>query len=195
MEDFDSVWQVFSLSLVAGTLIGALGYRWFNPTSKQLDQIKSERDSVNSELEAYKAGVGQYFDKTSQLVNDLTQNYVKVYQHLAEGAQTLGAGKSFNNLLEQNHGKVSLAVEEKSVVPKVIPEDVIIDTKAEQPVAIETPADFSKPVIEETTESSPDIATPEDPQADDTKPEPVPEKSADEMAEAPGETLEISKKG
>ena len=119
MDALDSVWQVFILSLLAGALIGALIYRIVDPSAKQLQQLKSERDSANQELESYQAGVSQHFDKTSALVNDLTQNYVKVYQHLAEGAQTLGAGKSFNNLLEQNQGKVSLAVEDSSIVNEV----------------------------------------------------------------------------
>ena len=194
MEGFDSVWQVFILSLVAGVLIGALAYRFFNPVSKQMSQMKSELDSANDELEAYKEGVGQHFDKTSQLVNDLTQNYVKVYQHLAEGAQTLGAGQSFNNLLEQNQGKVSLGVEDMSVVTEVIPEDVKIDLEVGQPEIIEPPADFAKPVVDETTESSPDVATPDDSDVDITIPDLDLEKPAAEIAEALETASETPKK-
>ena len=40
-------------------------------------------------METYKASVNTHFNKTSDLVNELTQDYVKVYRHLAEGAQTL----------------------------------------------------------------------------------------------------------
>ena len=178
MENLDSVWHVFIFSLLAGALIGALGYRFFNPVSKQLDKMKSEKDSINEELETYKMGVGEHFDKTSQLVNDLTQNYVKVYQHLAEGAQTLGAGKSFNNLLEQNQGKVSLAVEDKSSVAEVIPDEVIIDAEVEEPitteetVVAEAPVDFAKPVKDEATASSPEgSATDVSDEDDKTRPE------------------------
>lgn len=200
MEGFDSVWQVFLLSLCAGALIGALAYRFFNPVSKQLDQMKSDRDSANAELEDYKAGVGQHFDKTSQLVNDLTQNYVKVYQHLAEGAQTLGAGKSFNNLLEQNQGKFSLAVEDKSVVTEVIAEEIEVEQTAkietpaqvEQTEEVEAPADFDKTGIEETEDSSPQAAKHEDPVA--TEAESTPEKPADETVEVPEKEAKTSKK-
>ena len=45
-------------------------------------------------------------------MNDLTQDYVKVYQHLAEGVQTLGNSRSFHNLLEQQPGKVVLTVDD-----------------------------------------------------------------------------------
>ena len=166
MEGLDSVWQVFLLSLGAGALIGALGYRLFNPISRQLDQMKAERDSANLALETYKEGVGEHFDKTSQLVNDLTQNYVKVYQHLAEGAQTLGAGKSFNNLLEQNQGKVSLAVEDKSVVTEVMPERVIVDAMVEQAVETDTPADYA-----EATPENPDDEEVESPEGQIERPQ------------------------
>ena len=53
-------------------MIGILVYRLISPSVKQADQIKSERDAAREELNSYKASVNQHFDKTSQLVNDLT---------------------------------------------------------------------------------------------------------------------------
>jgi len=88
VEYLDSVWQLGIIALVAGAMIGALAYRLLAPSTKQADKIKTELDTARAELNSYRASVGQHFDKTSELVNDLTQNYVKVYQHLAEGAQT-----------------------------------------------------------------------------------------------------------
>ena len=149
MDGFDSVWQVFIISLIAGALIGVLIYRILDPSHKQINQLKAERDSANQELDSYKAGVSQHFDKTSELVNDLTENYVKVYQHLAEGAHTLGAGKSFNNLLEQNHGKVSLAVEDKSIVDEVVT-PVDVDREVQDPLE----ASVSSDEIHEDSEES-----------------------------------------
>jgi hypothetical protein len=80
VEYLDSVWQIGIIALVAGVMIGALAYRLLAPSIKQADQIKSELDTARDELDSYKASVGQHFNKTSELVNDLTQNYVKVYQ-------------------------------------------------------------------------------------------------------------------
>lgn len=112
MDYATSVWQIAIIALVAGAMIGALVYRLFSPSVKQANKIKADLDQTRGELANYKASVGQHFDKTSELVNDLTQNYVRVYQHLAEGAQTLGGNKVFSNLLEQHQGKVSIAIED-----------------------------------------------------------------------------------
>ncbi len=111
MDDIYSVLQIGIIALVAGALIGALAYRLLAPSVKQAGKVKSELDETREELNDYKASVNSHFNKTSELVNDLTQNYVRVYQHLAEGAQTLGDSKALNNLLEQHQGKVLLTVD------------------------------------------------------------------------------------
>ena len=110
MDDATSVWQISFISLIAGALIGALAYRLLSPSVKQASKIKADLDQTRGELASYKASVGQHFDKTSELVNDLTQNYVRVYQHLANGAQTLGDSKAFPNLLERHESTASIAV-------------------------------------------------------------------------------------
>lgn len=114
MEYASSVWQISIIALVAGAMIGALVYRLFSPSVKQAEKIKTDLYQVRGELASYKASVRQHFEKTSELVNDLTQNYVRVYQHLAEGAQTLGDNKAFPSLLEQHQGKISIAIDDTS---------------------------------------------------------------------------------
>ncbi len=112
MEPENSIWQIVLLALTAGILIGALAYRLLMSSVKDVDKIKAELNDARQELDQYKSGVTQHFDKTAELVNDLAQNYVKVYQHLAEGAQTLGASKSFEDLIEQHQSKASIAVDD-----------------------------------------------------------------------------------
>ena len=114
MEFIDSIWQVGIIALLAGAMIGALAYRFFSPSVKQSDGLRTELDSARQELSDYRASVNSHFAKTSELVNDLTHNYVRVYQHLAEGAQTLGDSRELNKLLEQQQGKVLLAVDDES---------------------------------------------------------------------------------
>ena len=96
-------------------------------------------------MTSYKASVNQHFEKTSELVGDLTQSYVKVYQHLAEGSEALGGGKTFTNLLEQ-HQRESLGspVHQPNVV-----EDTAEPTPPDQ-IVVE-PVDTSAVVIEPTT--------------------------------------------
>lgn len=151
MEYLDSVWQISIIALVAGVMIGALAYRLLAPSIKQADQIKSELDTARDELDSYKASVGQHFNKTSELVNDLTQNYVKVYQHLAEGAQTLGDSKTFNNLLEQQPGRVSIAVDDSADTADTAADDLVAEPLAAQAASVETVDEHAEPFTDVKT--------------------------------------------
>lgn len=144
MEYVNSVWQIGIIALVAGALIGALAYRLLAPSVKQADKIKTELDVARDELDSYKASVNQHFDKTSELVNDLTQNYVKVYQHLAEGAQTLGDSKTFNNLLEQHQGRVSIAVDDEADATDTA-DDLFVEVAVTQDAAVKTVDEHAEP--------------------------------------------------
>jgi uncharacterized membrane-anchored protein YhcB (DUF1043 family) len=133
----NSVWQFGIIALLAGAIIGALAYRLLAPSVKQVDKIKSELDMAREELSSYQTSVNSHFDKTSELVNDLTQNYVKVYRHLAEGAQTLGDSRTLTNLLEQHQGKVLISVDDETNAGDTIADGGLVDSAATQ----ETPAE------------------------------------------------------
>lgn len=144
MEYVDSVWQIAIIALVAGAMIGALAYRLLAPSVKQADKTKTELDLAREELDSYRANVNQHFDKTSELVNDLTQNYVKVYQHLAQGAQTLGDSKTFNNLLEQHQGRVSIAVDDEANAADTA-DDLFVETAVTQDTSATTVDEHAEP--------------------------------------------------
>ncbi|MFT7675717.1 MAG: uncharacterized membrane-anchored protein YhcB (DUF1043 family) [Gammaproteobacteria bacterium] len=128
MDNLDSVWQISIISLFAGVLIGALAYRLLSPSVKHINEVESDLSKAREEMASYKANVNQHFNKTSELVNDLTQDYVKVYQHLADGAQSLGDIGTLNNLLENRQGKLSIAISDevktRDVGPVVAPIEV-----------------------------------------------------------------------
>jgi uncharacterized membrane-anchored protein YhcB (DUF1043 family) len=151
MEYASSVWQITIIALVTGALIGALAYRLLSPSVKQADKIKSELDQTRQELGSYKVNVSQHFDKTSELVHDLTQNYVKVYQHLAEGAQTLGDNKTFTNLLEQHQGKVSISVDDETNALNKVTSDSHFDPAVAQETPVETVDEHAEPFTDLST--------------------------------------------
>ena len=137
MEYAYSIWQIGIIALVAGILIGAMAYRLLGSSGEQADKIKFELDAAKMELDEYKASVNKHFNKTSELVSELTQGYVKVYQHLADGAQNLGDNGALTNLLEQHQGKVSIALENEGDATDDTPHNVI-DESIEVP---ESPAE------------------------------------------------------
>jgi uncharacterized membrane-anchored protein YhcB (DUF1043 family) len=149
VENVYAVWQISIISLIAGALIGALAYRLLAPSVKQAGKIKSELDVSREELDSYKASVNQHFNETSELVNDLTQNYVKVYQHLAEGAQTLGDSKTFTNLLEQHQGRVSIAVDDETNVTNKVADDLVVEPAVTQATSVEMLDEHAEPLTDE----------------------------------------------
>ena len=119
MESLDPVWLFGGIALVTGTLIGFLAYRLFNPASVGIDKLKAELEQARADMKDYKANVNTHFNKTSDLVNELTQDYVKVYRHLAEGAQTLSDTREFTQVLEQPQGQVLISVAAQTDAPTV----------------------------------------------------------------------------
>jgi uncharacterized membrane-anchored protein YhcB (DUF1043 family) len=184
VDIINSVWQLGIIALIAGAMIGILAYRLLTTSEKEVDKIKSELDATRKELSEYKASVNQHFDKTSELVNDLTQNYVNVYRHLAEGAQTLGDGRTFNNLLEQHQGKVSLAVDDRVEQASGIVEDSDIDAVL-PPVAPAQPVDEHAAPFDDVTANAPDSIDADTATAKADAPSPSDEASSPAAADAP----------
>jgi len=77
------------LTFFLGTAVGIYIHRSKYSDATQADRLKVEIQSLEKEFEDYKDCVSGHFSKTSALVNELTVNYAKVYQHLAEGSQAL----------------------------------------------------------------------------------------------------------
>ena len=150
MEILSLVWQIGIIALVAGALIGVMAYRLLAPSLKQATKDKAELDAARQELADYRNSVNQHFDKTSELMNDLAQNYVKVYQHLADGAHTLGDSKTFNKLLEQHPGRVSLTVDGESYAPGHDTDDRIVEAATSPDAAAESASGNAEIITDES---------------------------------------------
>ena len=170
MESIDQVWIFVAIALSAGVVVGALLQKKFNSGAGDADRLRSELEQARSEMEQYKTSVNEHFSKTSDLVNELTQDYVKVYRHLSEGAHALSDSPEFKQVLEQSHGKVLISVDEKPAGedPSVVEtaEPAVAEPAAD---AAESPAeDVAEPAAEgaetradgdaEAAESTPEAA-------------------------------------
>lgn len=89
MDLLSSPWFFALITLFVGIGIGIFIHSSKYSDDSQAEKLKDEMQSLEQEFEQYKSSVSDHFSKTSTLVNELTENYVKVYQHLSEGSQSL----------------------------------------------------------------------------------------------------------
>jgi len=195
MDPVQFVWLMGIGALIGGGIIGVIAYRNLAPTRNEASNLKAELDQAREEMESYKASVNGHFDKTSELVNELTQDYVKVYKHLAEGAQVLGDGREFTHVLEQHQGKVLISVDSEPADQDAIVSEVLADTQTtseplDHVVAQESTSEAGAEIAVEATdselpESSAEADEQREPVVGDAEATPKAEQSVD--VEEPGE--------
>jgi hypothetical protein len=177
VDAIEPVWLFGAIVLACGIFIGMLINRLLNSSTADVDQLKSDLERERAEMERYKASVNSHFNKTSDLVKELTQDYVKVYQHLAEGAQTLSDTPEFTQVLEQPQGRVLISVEsdaDEAVAltdvnamadpPKPLPtESPQADaSQADEPSAAAAPSDSSDALQQADELSTAEVTAPSD---------------------------------
>lgn len=81
---------------------GILGFAFFSlryRNSKRIQQLQEQLEAKTEELESYRGDVNEHFLKTAELVDNLTQSYKAVYDHLEGGAYRLVGEESFRKQL------------------------------------------------------------------------------------------------
>lgn len=71
----------------AGT--GALVLYFTLPARRQYGRLMRERDEARKALREYRQQVDHHFLHTAELVNDMTESYRRVHEHLSMGARDL----------------------------------------------------------------------------------------------------------
>ena len=88
MELTLNVWLAFGTGLVLGAVcIFLLSRRMAGADRERADQLASELEETREELDAHREEVAKHFQETSQLFRNLTEQYTRLYAHLAEGAR------------------------------------------------------------------------------------------------------------
>lgn len=77
------------LCFAAGVVAGAGLLFWLLPARRQAGQLIRDRDEARQALDQYRDKVDDHFLHTAELVNDLTQSYRAVHEHLSTGALEL----------------------------------------------------------------------------------------------------------
>ncbi len=86
---------VAALAALLGVVFGLGLARFVLPEARRARRLEEELDNTRKEVAAYKARVADHFQRTGELIGQMTASYKAVYDHLAEGAQALctdGAG-------------------------------------------------------------------------------------------------------
>ena len=79
--------------LLVGLGLGVLLGRRISPAAQRQRETELKLDHVLQEKKAYEDEVVEHFGETAKLLNDLTERYRDVHNHLAKGASALCHGR------------------------------------------------------------------------------------------------------
>jgi uncharacterized membrane-anchored protein YhcB (DUF1043 family) len=137
----NSVWIIGIVALAAGALIGYLMGRSGDNSGQQ--KLVDQLNEAQQELSVYKEEVNGHFEKTAALVNNLTESYREVHQHLAQGSESLCKGEHSPAQLDHDtQPKIAELTdsEQEEQIPTVTDE---VTAVPEEPEAIEPPRDYA----------------------------------------------------
>lgn len=140
MEE-NSVWIIGIVTLAAGALIGYLLGRSGENSGQQ--KLVDQLNEAQQELSEYKEQVNGHFEKTADLVNNLTESYREVHQHLAQGSESLCKGEhspaQLNNDTQPKIAELAESEQEEQI-PTVTDE---VAAAPEEQEVIEPPRDYA----------------------------------------------------
>ena len=84
---------------IVGMLLGVGLYRNNAMSEKQAEQLKQQLSDAKAKNDAYQQHVADHFSETALMLNDLTEKYKDIHQHLALGADQLCRDEEGHSLL------------------------------------------------------------------------------------------------
>jgi len=90
--------------LVIGALIGAIISRVTSPQDRKRREVENRLQETEQKLKDYQNDVTEHFIKTSGLINNLTQSYREVHEHMASSAMHLANPDISRQLLNAGAG-------------------------------------------------------------------------------------------
>lgn len=90
------------VALAVGIVLGGLLARSFSSTNQKNRDLNSQLEKSESQLKDYQQEVTDHFAETAKLVNNLTQSYKDVHQHLANNALKLANVDISRQLISNN---------------------------------------------------------------------------------------------
>jgi uncharacterized membrane-anchored protein YhcB (DUF1043 family) len=82
-------WGIGLIGFALGVACG-MGIAYVTLCNSRRSKLLQEKcDALQREFDAYRGQVGHHFQRTSELVQKMTDSYREVYEHLATGSQAL----------------------------------------------------------------------------------------------------------
>ena len=144
MELLSSTWLVALVAFIIGAGIGILIFKGSHSDEVKIRKLEDDLEQKEHDMELYRQSVTAHFSRTSELVNNLTENYVEVYKHLAEGSETLVDPKNTPPLLGKQQANTLVSFINEA-------EEQAETDKEESPV--EPPKDYAAKKAEEESET------------------------------------------
>ena len=93
------IWLTGIVCLALGVVLGVIFSKRSGRNTNRIKELESQIIAIEERHEQYKGDVSEHFDVSSDLIQQLTQSYKDVYQHLAMGAQDLCTSEVANKML------------------------------------------------------------------------------------------------
>lgn len=100
MEGQSIAWLPGILIFVIGLAVGGALTYLFIPGRRRQQQLLAQIAELQEKHKHYREEVTDHFSRTADLVNAMTQSYKAVYQHLAQGAESLCGDEAVNPALQ-----------------------------------------------------------------------------------------------
>lgn len=94
-------WTTVIVSLLVGIAIGGFGAHFLLPRAR----VHRAEQKVRKEFEDYREQVAEHFARTAGLINQLTDSYKDVFEHLQSGANRLLDEDQLREKLSDESGK------------------------------------------------------------------------------------------
>lgn len=81
-------WTTFAAAIVAALIIGWLFSRLFQSQAGQdKSSLRRQLDELKQQHQAYQINVTEHFSRTTDLIEELNDNYNRIQNHLNQGAE------------------------------------------------------------------------------------------------------------
>ncbi len=119
MFSLTTVVLIASIAFIAGSLLSLLLSRSFSASEQKTRSLETRLQEAEESLANYQQEVTEHFSETAKLVNNLTQNYKDVHEHLAGSALKLANVDISRQLLSAspNGDETQLEVSEDAFEP------------------------------------------------------------------------------